>query len=68
MRGDRVKHVAYQTKFRPVLTEREVDSYSEATSDGGSSSDGWSDGSSSGTSQTDETLTYLLFELQLVKR
>ena len=60
VRGDRVKHVAYQTKFRPILTEREVDSFSEATSDGSSSSDGMSDGSSHGTSQTDETLTHLL--------
>jgi hypothetical protein len=60
VRGDRVKHITRQTKFRPILTEREMNSYSEATSDGSSSSDGWSDGSSSGTSQTDETLTNLL--------
>jgi hypothetical protein len=58
--GNRVKHITRQTKFRPILTERDVESFSEATSDGSSSSDGWSDGSSSGTSQTDETLTNLL--------
>jgi hypothetical protein len=60
VRGDCLKHITRQTKFRPILTEREINSYSEATSDGSSSLDGWSDGSSSGTSQTDETLTNLL--------
>ena len=57
--GERTKHSTVQTKFRPVLTEREVESFSEATSDGSSSSDGRSDGSSFGMSQTDETLTNL---------
>jgi hypothetical protein len=60
VRGDRIKYRNFQTKFRPILTEREVESFSEASSDGSSDSNAWSDGSSSGTSQTDETLTHLL--------
>ena len=60
VRGDRVKHITRQTKFRPILTEREVESFSDAESDGSSDSSAWSDGSSSGTSQTDETLANLM--------
>lgn len=47
-RGDRVKYRNVQTKFRPVLEEREIETYTESTSQGGSDSDGWSDASSFG--------------------
>jgi hypothetical protein len=72
VRGDLIKRITYQTKFRPYITEREVETYSESTSDGESESDGWSSGSSHGGGQTqgdsssqrlaqdltDETLTH----------
>jgi len=47
--GNRIKHVARQTKFRPVLVEREIETHSESSTEGRSESDGWSEGSSSGT-------------------
>jgi hypothetical protein len=68
VRGDRVKHRTYQTKFRPHIVEREIETYSESSSVGESESDGWSAGSSYGGGQTqgerlaenltDETLTH----------
>ncbi|MGZ5920057.1 MAG: hypothetical protein ACXWJV_09695, partial [Hyphomicrobium sp.] len=44
--GKRVKHITYQTKFRPTLVEREVDSFSESSGEGDSDSDAWSSGGS----------------------
>ncbi|MFI5093740.1 MAG: type IV secretory system conjugative DNA transfer family protein [Candidatus Acidiferrales bacterium] len=66
VRGDRIKHKTQQTKFRPVLEERGVETYSESATDGDSCSDGWSDGSTwgeqnaSSSSETDETVTHAL--------
>ena len=66
VRGDHIKHITRQTKHRPVLTERDVETYSESSTDGDSRSDGWSDGSTwgeqnaSSQSQTDEAVTNAL--------
>jgi hypothetical protein len=59
VRGSRVKHITTQTKFRPQLTEREIESYSEAESDADADSDGWSEGTSSGSQSgvTDSSAT-----------
>ncbi len=70
VRGDRVKHITYQTKFRPVLAKREVEGSSESITENASESegwsestsfarsDGWSEGSSRGESETQaESLT-----------
>src|SRR5207244_10513738 len=46
--GLHTKHITVQTKFRPHLTEREIETYSEAESDADADSDGWSDGTSNG--------------------
>jgi hypothetical protein len=51
VRGDRLKHVAYQTKFRPVLDTFEVESQSWSNSEGESEADSWSRSSASGFSE-----------------
>jgi hypothetical protein len=51
--GKRVKHITYQTKFRPELEEREVLSESQSATEGDSDSDGWSSGTSSSSGNTD---------------
>jgi hypothetical protein len=51
--GDRLKHVAYQTKFRPVLDTFEVGTDSWSDTDAESDSDGWSDGTSSSWSESE---------------
>jgi hypothetical protein len=48
VRGDRPKHVIYQTKFRPVLDTFEVKSESWSDSEGESETDAWSSGTSFG--------------------
>lgn len=53
VRGDRLKHVAYQTKFRPVLDTFEVDSKSWSDSEGDSETDGSSRSTASGLSETE---------------
>ncbi|MBZ5545579.1 MAG: type IV secretion system DNA-binding domain-containing protein [Acidobacteriia bacterium] len=53
VRGDHIKHIARQTKFRPVLEEREVEGWSETGSESDSESDGWSDGYSHGSSASE---------------
>jgi hypothetical protein len=52
-RGDRVKHITSQTKFRPVFDTFVVES--ESSSESQSESDGWgrSEGTSSGVSEAD---------------
>jgi hypothetical protein len=64
VRGDRVKYRNFQTKFEPVLTQREVESFSEVEAESSGDSYGSSDLSSSSsgesTSSTDETLTHAL--------
>lgn len=57
VRGDRIKHIARQTKFRPVLEERQVEGWSETGSESDSESDGWSDSSSYGTTASDGNST-----------
>ena len=53
VRGDRVKHATYQTKFRPVLDTFEVESESWSETDSESETDGWSRGASDGSSETE---------------
>lgn len=53
VRGDRVKHATYQTKFRPVADTFAVESESWSDSDSESETDGWSRGSTSGGATTD---------------
>ena len=53
VRGDRLKHVTYQTKFRPVFDTFAVESESWSDSEGESETDGWSRGTSSGLSETE---------------
>lgn len=48
VRGDRIKYQNVQTKFRPHLEEREIETYSDNTSYCGSESEGWATGSSFG--------------------
>lgn len=66
VRGDRIKHITRQTKYRPIPTERDVETYSESSTDSDSRSDGWSGGSTwgeqngSSSSQTDETVSNAL--------
>jgi hypothetical protein len=48
VRGDRTKYVNLQTKFRPHLVKREVETFSESETEGEGESDGWSRSSSSG--------------------
>lgn len=50
--GDRVKHITYATKFRPILTQREVETHSESTSEGESEGSGWSEGTSRARGET----------------
>jgi hypothetical protein len=58
VRGDRVKDEIWQTKFRPVLETRDIESYSESSTEGDSDSEGsswgdsWSSGATSGDSRT----------------
>jgi len=51
VRGDRLKHVAYQTKFRPVLDTFEVESESWSNSEGRSETDSRSQNTASGLSE-----------------
>jgi hypothetical protein len=53
VRGGRLKHVAYQTKFRPVLDTFNVESKSWSDSEGDSDTDSWSRGTGSGLSEMD---------------
>ncbi len=46
VRGDRIKYRNFQTKFRPVLTQKEVESFSESESSSQADSTGSNDGSS----------------------
>jgi hypothetical protein len=52
VRGDRVKHIPYATKFRPHLAQREVESRSESTTESETEGSGWSEGTSRATGQT----------------
>src|SRR5439155_799738 len=47
-KGDRIKYQGYQTKFRPRLEERNIDTFSESATDGEGGSDGHSEGASEG--------------------
>jgi hypothetical protein len=74
VRGDQTKYTNRQTKFRPILVERDVESFSESDSAGESDADSWSRGSSYGGGDshgdsrsqryadglTDETMTHTL--------
>ena len=68
VRGDRIKYRNFQTKFRPILTQREVESFSESESDSEGDSRGSQDSSSYGHGDShgrtwhnsDETLHYAL--------
>ena len=52
VRGDRVKHITYARRFRPILTQREVETFSETTSEGKSEGSGWSEGTSRARGET----------------
>jgi hypothetical protein len=68
VRGNRVKYRNWQTKFKPILTRRAVESFSESEADsasdgyGSADSSSWGNGESAGSalSGTDETLTHAL--------
>lgn len=53
VRGDRIKHVTYQTKFRPMPDTFEVESESWSDSEGDSQTDGRSRGTTSGSSESE---------------
>jgi hypothetical protein len=58
VRADRVKDEIWQTKFRPVLETRDIESYSESSTEGDSDAEGssygdsWSSGDTRGSSQS----------------
>lgn len=52
VRGDRIKHITYQTKFRPLLLPAEIESYTRGGSEGDAIIDTSGDGSSWGETQT----------------
>jgi hypothetical protein len=68
VRGDRIKYRNFQTKFRPILTQKEVESFSdsESTSEGDSNNSqdsnsyGYGDSRGSTWNGDDETLHYAL--------
>jgi hypothetical protein len=47
--GDNVKHITTQTKFRPILDQATVESFSDSSTDSEGANDGWADGSADGT-------------------
>lgn len=52
VRGDRVKHITYQTKFRPLLLPTQIETYTSGETDGNGFTDGFADGSTWGETQT----------------
>jgi hypothetical protein len=53
VRGDRIKHINVQTKFRPVLDTFEVETESWSDSNSESESSGWSSGNSESRGESD---------------
>lgn len=53
VRGDRVKHISYATKFRPVFDTFQVESESWSDTDGEVEGNAWSESSSTGTNESE---------------
>ncbi len=50
--GNQIKHKTFQTKFRPILTQMETETFSDSTTEGESESGGWSHTTSRSRSET----------------